>query len=277
MRRSNRITKRLYEAHMNTQIPLIEVILDSGCIFSSSPPLIHRHQAMSSMRLFEIFSEEKKKQRLDKLKADMERGYFDDFKELRDTQGKMFESSAQLTPPSHAPPFPPIYANAPDGSISPVIPFTAVGGQVEAIYQITLVCIGLRAGCQPMLEQWAAPFTHQPPPPSPAFPSSLSLVELSIVDSKVMSIWPFKSLLLRESRTAKRPGYAMHPKILTYFGDSDEIRRRLGLANKLTGYVFLVDGKGRIRWQASGFPTQEEIDRLILFTQQIASPEQSSE
>jgi len=270
MRRSSRITRRLYAAHMNTLIASTEVILDSGCIFSSTPPLIRRRQAMSSMRLFEVFSEEKRKQRLDKLKADMEKNYFDDFKELRDTQGKMFQSSTQLTPPSHAPPFPPISATAPDGSISPVIPLTAVGGQVEATNQITLICIGLRAGCQPMLEKWAAPFTHQPPLPSP-FPSSLSVVELSIVDSKLMSIWPLKSLLLRESRTAKRPGYAVHPRMLTYFGDSDELRRRLGLANKLTGYIFLVDGKGRIRWQASGFPTKEEICSLILFTQQIAA------
>lgn len=270
MKRSTVLMRGLYAAHLSRQIASADGILAWGCPMSS--PLLIQRQALSSMRLFEIFSEEKRKQRLDKLKDEMQRGYFDDFKELRDTQGKMFQSSAQVTPPSHAPPFPPVSATAPDGSISPVIPLTAAGGQVEAVDQVTLVCIGLRAGCQPMIEKWAAPFTHfQHLSPPPSSSPSLSVVELSIVDSKVMSIWPFKFLLLRESKRAKRPEYAIQPRMLTFFGDGDEIRHRLGLANKLTAYVFLVDSKGRIRWQACGFPTQEETDRLQLFTQQIAS------
>ena len=39
---------------------------------------------------------------------DLERGYFDDFKELKDTAGKLWRSPDRLIPAEAAQPFPPI-------------------------------------------------------------------------------------------------------------------------------------------------------------------------
>lgn len=39
---------------------------------------------------------------------DLQRGYFDDFKELKDTGGKLWRSPDRLSPADAAQPFPPI-------------------------------------------------------------------------------------------------------------------------------------------------------------------------
>lgn len=42
------------------------------------------------------------------LQEDLQRGYFDDFKELKDTQGKLWRAPDRLIPAEAARPFPPI-------------------------------------------------------------------------------------------------------------------------------------------------------------------------
>jgi len=37
------------------------------------------------------------------------------------------------------------------------------------------------------------------------------------------------------------------------FGDTWSFRKSLRIRNKLTGYVFLVDKKGRVRWRGTGY------------------------
>ena len=42
-----------------------------------------------------------------------------------------------------------------------------------------------------------------------------------------------------------------------------DLRRPLGLTNRLTCYVTLVDKSGLVRWNAVGAATQQELDRLF--------------
>ncbi len=37
----------------------------------------------------------------------------------------------------------------------------------------------------------------------------------------------------------------------------------MGIDNRMVGYVFLVDGKGRARWRGTGRPSEEEIGSLL--------------
>lgn len=46
-------------------------------------------------------------------------------------------------------------------------------------------------------------------------------------------------------------------------GVTDEIRSQVGLVNGKVGYVYLVDGQGKIRWAASGVATDDEIEALV--------------
>ncbi|KAL2654259.1 hypothetical protein R1flu_022387 [Riccia fluitans] len=52
-------------------------------------------------------------------------------------------------------------------------------------------------------------------------------------------------------------------RTLYAFGDLYYLRKELGIPNMLSGYVFLVDTKGRVRWRASGFATAEELASMI--------------
>ena len=49
-----------------------------------------------------------------------------------------------------------------------------------------------------------------------------------------MSLWPFRQLLLREGGRSQGK-YSMPATYLYYFGDTEELRRTLGLTNRLTG------------------------------------------
>lgn len=51
-------------------------------------------------------------------------------------------------------------------------------------------------------------------------------------------------------------------EVVYAFGDTWSFRRSLRIRNKLTGYVFLVDKKGRVRWRGTGFSTGSEVQSL---------------
>lgn len=73
------------------------------------------------------------------VQEDLQRGYFDDFREFRDKQGKIFAGQAYA--PGKAPVFPQVQGEAPDGSpVSlPLSPDQA---------NVTLVAVAFRAGAQ---------------------------------------------------------------------------------------------------------------------------------
>jgi hypothetical protein len=64
-----------------------------------------------------------------------------------------------------------------------------------------------------------------------------------------------------------------HDKTLVYFGSSnamDEFRDVLRLHNLMTGYVFLLDDLGRIRFAGSGPASDEEVVRVIRFAKELS-------
>ena len=201
---------------------------------------------------------------------ELNRGYFDDFKDFRERQGKVFHAPERLAPATHAPAFPPIQPLASTGS---AVPFPLAGAAAAS-----LVCVAFRAGAQDMLEAWAAPFTrrfHDRP--------SAALVELALIESPVMALWPFRGMLLR-SGASSQAQYAMPATYLFNFGGTEELRAALHMSNRLTSYVYLLDGRGRVRWRASGRPDDKEVQLLLECTEKLLtepagqeSPHPSSE
>ncbi|KAJ0085198.1 hypothetical protein Patl1_07064 [Pistacia atlantica] len=55
-------------------------------------------------------------------------------------------------------------------------------------------------------------------------------------------------------------------QIVFSFGDHYYIRKELKILNLLTGYIFLLDKFGRVRWQGFGFSTPEELSSLLSCT-----------
>lgn len=153
----------------------------------------------------------------------MQRGYFDDFRDFRDSKGKVFQAPQRLIPASAAPIFPSIEPLAADGTPHP---FPSVGPDAPAA---SLVCVAFRAGAQEMLEAWAKPFSvaHQESP-------NVALYELALIESVVMGVWPFRSILMKNG-VASQGKYAMPATYLYYFKDSKPLRTALHMTNLLTG------------------------------------------
>eukprot|EP00978_Attheya_sp_CCMP212_P030258 scaffold110571_cov47-Attheya_sp.AAC.2 len=60
-----------------------------------------------------------------------------------------------------------------------------------------------------------------------------------------------------------------HSRTLLYFGDKTEWRDTLRMHNTLTGYVFLLDGMGRVRWAGSGSATEKELNTLTSIAKEL--------
>ena len=89
---------------------------------------------------------------------------------------------------------------------------------------------------------------------------------------QILKMWPFKGMLVNnvsseESRTKE---HSMKTDFCFFFGDSQCLVDKLEMANPLTAYVFLVDSEGRIRWRASGMPSEAELSTLIMVTDELA-------
>ncbi|CAH2041660.1 unnamed protein product [Thlaspi arvense] len=55
-------------------------------------------------------------------------------------------------------------------------------------------------------------------------------------------------------------------QIVYSFGDNYYFRKELKILNLLTGYIFLLDNFGRIRWQGYGSATEEELSSMLSCT-----------
>jgi mitochondrial ATPase complex subunit ATP10 len=212
----------------------------------------------------QIFSAERRAERRRALKEEMQRGYFDDFRDFRDKQGKAFEAPDKLTPASHSPPFPRLaVAVAPDGTAAE---FPPAAPDDYASYKAALVCVAFRAGAQPMVEAWAAPFAHR----FASRAADAALVELALVEPRLMSLWPFRGMLLRSAAAgAVAAGRAIPTLNVFHFGGAGALKAELGVGNKLTAYVYLVDSAGRVRWRGSGSPSEAEMASMLRCAEQL--------
>ena len=62
-----------------------------------------------------------------------------------------------------------------------------------------------------------------------------------------------------------------HSKTLLYYGNAEEMRDILRMHNMYTGYVFLVDGIGRIRWAGSGEGSDAEVKLMITLATELTA------
>lgn len=167
----------------------------------------------------------------------MQRGYFDDFRDFRDSQGKVFHSPQRLIPAAAAPLFPQISPLTSDGT--PLsFPFTG-----PAAPAASLVCIAFRAGAQEMIEAWAGPFSRnaseleqeQGATKDDPINQKFALVELALIESVVMGVWPFRNILMKSGGVSQGK-YAMDATYLYHFTrDREELRNALHMTNRLTG------------------------------------------
>ncbi|KMT01788.1 hypothetical protein BVRB_9g210700 [Beta vulgaris subsp. vulgaris] len=231
---------------------------------STFPPFSHPSQS-SSIRFLDIYqmgSKEAIEKERARLKDEMSRGYFADMHDLKRNGGKIAMASKSLIPAAAAVKFPTMEVSYSDGEVFK-LPLGSDGKVVDPnkmdIPKATLLCLSFRASSQGMNDSWSKPFLN-------AFSDSknIHLYEVSFVDSWLLSRKPVKWLLLRMMKKSNliENTSGLQRQYVYSFGDNYYFRKELRILNLLTGYVFLLDKFGRIRWQGFGTATEEEISSL---------------
>jgi ATP10 protein len=78
-------------------------------------------------------------------------------------------------------------------------------------------------------------------------------------------MWPMKSIMLnaQRPREVSCDGRIKPMQHALYFGDINSIAGQLHVANRLSGYVFVLDASGLVRWRDSGQMLDRQSSDLV--------------
>ncbi|KAG8387569.1 hypothetical protein BUALT_Bualt02G0035000 [Buddleja alternifolia] len=218
---------------------------------------LHNPSQWTSNRFLDIYQDSK---------DEMNRGYFADMSEMKQHNGKITAANKIIIPAMAAVKFPTFEVNYSNGRTLK-LPVTSSGNDTSAsnsdIPKASLLCLSFRASSQPMVDSWSLPFLN-----TFGHSSDVQLYEVSFIDSWLLNRFLIKKLLLKIMRKAKpaETKDILQKQIVYSFGDHYYFRKELKILNLLTGYIFLVDKLGRIRWQGTGLATQDELLSLLSCT-----------
>ncbi|XP_073008961.1 mitochondrial ATPase complex subunit ATP10-like isoform X1 [Typha latifolia] len=214
----------------------------------------------SFLDLYKIGSKEAIEKEKARLSDELSRGYFADISEIRKTGGKVALANKTIIPSVVAVKFPDLDANFPDNRRLK-LPVTSTENVTDASEVPTpcasLLCLSFRASSQRMAESWSLPFLD-----SFSADRKVQIYEVSFIDSWLLSLGPVRHIFLKMMNKSSNP----QRHIVYAFGDHYDFRKKLHILNLLTGYIFLLDRLGRIRWQGFGYATQEELSALLSCT-----------
>ncbi len=129
-----------------------------------------------------------------------------------------------------------------------------------ALGRIALISVAFERHAQGMLDSWSEPFVQK-------FGGDEAYVayELPIIDA----FWP--RLISFSIDAGMRSGIPRerHPYVVTYYGDSTDLRQALGISDRSLGYAYLLDRHGVIRWAGNGYATASRIDEMIGIAEEL--------
>ena len=198
------------------------------------------HSRAFSARLWEVFSAQRRAERRAALGEELRRGYFDDLRDLKADGGK-HASSSLLSDAHTSMPF-------------PALALVDAHGQPAVVPAPGFVSLVFRAGAQRAADGWTTGIAEA----LGAHPGALSFAQLSLVESWLFGLPGLRQLVLRAGARPPLPGGLGSHVFL--FGSAEALRRQLGLHNRLTAHVVLLDTARRVRWKASGQATPAELE-----------------
>lgn len=188
-------------------------------------------------------------------------GYFWAIKELASTNKKPIISNDAVVPAAEAEKFPSLgdMVNLKGEAVSIPEFFTRNNRSKDASAKCTLVAISYKDFGAQLLPSWIDPFDM-------AFRKGVNneadryeVVRIIINEGTMVKL--LRTFIT--SGTKKNVPESDHASTLLYYGDAEEFRDILRMHNIYSGYVFLVDGIGRVRWAGSGEGTEEEVHSMI--------------
>lgn len=86
-------------------------------------------------------------------------------------------------------------------------------------------------------------------------------------DSRFRGLFQLLVMPFQRSRIPKE----LRDNYLLCLSRTKEERFSIGMTNERMGYVNLVDSNGRIRWQAMGDPTEQELEAMIRLANELSA------
>lgn len=117
--------------------------------------------------------------------------------------------------------------------------------------EVTLVGIAFVRGAQEMLDSWMHYFQE--------LCRGEDIYELPMIDG---IFWKILSGFIDGGMRAGIPE-EKHDYVVTYYGDTSEFRKELGMDDKKLAYIFLIDDDGYILFKGSGYPNEESKKELL--------------
>ncbi|KAL3766403.1 hypothetical protein ACHAWO_008067 [Cyclotella atomus] len=197
-----------------------------------------------------------------------EMGYFWALKELEKTNNKPILSNESIIPAAEAEKFPTLTGlNCLNDEVVDIPDFFNRDNQTkDATAQCTLVAISCKDFGAKLLPSWIDPFTSQLVNSSDGY--KFQTVRITINEGRIAKL--LSPLIL--SGTKKNIPTEDHERTLLYYGNAEEWRDILRMHNMYTGYVYLVDGIGRVRWAGSGGGDEEEVANMIRCAKELVAP-----
>lgn len=137
--------------------------------------------------------------------------------------------------------------------------------------QCTLIGISFRDYGFKQLPSWIEPFDA-----AFAGKDRVEVLKVNISDGW-FSRWVLRGFIM--GSTKRNTDVKEHGRTVLHFAKTsvlENFRDALRMHNVLTGYVFLLDGLGRVRWAGSGAASEEEAARLIRLTEELTPLSSSS-
>ena len=138
--------------------------------------------------------------------------------------------------------------------------------------QCTLVGLSYREFGNKMLPSWINPFKEALCGPASPRRHRVEVVQISTQEGFALRM--LKGMV--KSGFRKAVPAEDHERTLLFFGSDQNFKDVLRCHNTCTGYVFLLDGIGRIRWAGSGKPTDKEMRTLTEVAKELAPVSDSS-
>lgn len=199
------------------------------------------------------------------LRAELARGYFGDFRELKDDpRGKLWATVDRPVPADKARPMPlpagPVrsFAGGPRVLLADELRARAAA---PALLLMTLK----RQSAGKMTDTWRAPFVAQH--------KHLPCLELYL--EPMVGYW-LLGPVLRPAIARDEAFDAARRRDHFYYNAVADVRRLcsdLHMRNRLVGYAFLVDAQLRLRWRACGIAAADELEMMHRVTERLEAEE----
>ena len=141
---------------------------------------------------------------------------------------------------------------------------------MDAHAQCTVVAVSFRDFGYRLLSNWLTPFQE-------AFENNNKKDRVEVIRLNISEGWFHKYILkgFIMGLTKTNTPVQEHEQTFLYFGNHPELelfRDSLRMHNALTGYVFLLDGLGRVRFAGCGPASEEEAERLVQMANELIAP-----